>query len=96
MCDRHDGWTVFYEVYGQNAGIYLDLGLTLFKIGEEARIPSKPFSLKKTTAGNYVVFIIKLKEKAVPLRSFHRAKSVHFFRVQEISDAWLESKNTKE
>jgi len=37
MCDHYDGWTAFYEIQQQNAEMYLDLGLTLYKLGEDAR-----------------------------------------------------------
>lgn len=46
MCDRNDGWTVFYEVNRTNLPIYIDLGLTLLKLGEEARVSLSNFSLE--------------------------------------------------
>ena len=46
LCDRYGGWTVFYEVGTENLSVYLDLGLTLFKIGEEARVRLETFSLE--------------------------------------------------
>jgi len=46
LCDLHAGWTVFYEVQKQNLHLYLDLGLTLLKIGEEARVDLSDFSLE--------------------------------------------------
>ena len=45
LCDLHAGWPVFYEVQRQNLHFYLDLGLTLLKIGEEARVKLDDFSL---------------------------------------------------
>ena len=35
LADRHGGWTVFYEVSGDHLPLYIDLGLTLLKVGEE-------------------------------------------------------------
>lgn len=46
MCDRHDGWTVFYEINRRNLHVYIDLGLTLLKLGEEARVSLPGFSLE--------------------------------------------------
>ena len=43
--DRHGGWPVFYEVSARHLPIYIDLGLTLFKLGEEAIIELPAFSL---------------------------------------------------
>ncbi|MGC8495515.1 MAG: bifunctional lysylphosphatidylglycerol flippase/synthetase MprF, partial [Syntrophobacteraceae bacterium] len=45
LCDRYGGWTVFYEVGAANLSVYLDVGLTLFKIGEQARVALEDFSL---------------------------------------------------
>src|SRR5205823_5359531 len=36
--DEHGGWTVFYQVSVDHLPLYIDLGLTLLKLGEEARV----------------------------------------------------------
>ncbi len=46
LSDRHAGWTVFYEVGADNLPLYLDLGLSLLKLGEEARVPLATFTLE--------------------------------------------------
>src|SRR5258708_8543806 len=46
LCDLHAGWPVFYEVQRQNMHLYLDLGLTLLKIGEQGRVALEGFSLE--------------------------------------------------
>lgn len=46
LADEHGGRTVFYEVSGEGLALYLDLGLTLTKLGEEARVPLAGFSLE--------------------------------------------------
>jgi len=46
-CDRYDGWPVFYEVGTKKLNLYLDIGLTLLKLGEEARVPLEKFSLRR-------------------------------------------------
>ncbi len=43
--DRHGGWTVFYEVGTRFLPLYIDLGLTLLKIGEEAVIDLEAWSM---------------------------------------------------
>jgi phosphatidylglycerol lysyltransferase len=45
LSDRHGGWTVFYEVGPEHLPLYLDLGLELRKLGEEARVSLDAFSL---------------------------------------------------
>ena len=46
LADRHGGWTVFYEVSGKQLSLYIDLGLTLLKVGEEAVVALVDFSLE--------------------------------------------------
>ena len=51
LCDRHGGWTVFYEVGAENLPLYLDLGLSLLKLGEEARVPLDDVLARRRTRG---------------------------------------------
>jgi phosphatidylglycerol lysyltransferase len=46
LADRHGGWTVFYQVGKEDLPLYVDLGLTLVKVGEEACVPLRGFSLE--------------------------------------------------
>jgi uncharacterized membrane protein YbhN (UPF0104 family) len=46
LSDRHGGWTVFYEISKAYLPLYLDLGLSLLKLGEHARVPLMTFSLE--------------------------------------------------
>jgi phosphatidylglycerol lysyltransferase len=46
MCDRAGGWPVFYQVSGHSLHLYVDLGLSLIKLGEEARVPLPGFTLE--------------------------------------------------
>jgi phosphatidylglycerol lysyltransferase len=45
-CDRHGAWPVFFEVGAANLDLYLDLGLALTKLGEEARVELAQFDLR--------------------------------------------------
>jgi phosphatidylglycerol lysyltransferase len=45
LCDRYGGWPVFYLVDAEGLSLYVDLGLTLLKVGEDARVPLERFSL---------------------------------------------------
>ena len=46
LADRHRGFCCFYEVTHHHLPRYLDLGLTLRKVGEEAVVPLERFSLE--------------------------------------------------
>jgi phosphatidylglycerol lysyltransferase len=46
LADLADGWSVFYQVRPENLPLYLDLGLSLVKVGEEARVALADFTLE--------------------------------------------------
>jgi phosphatidylglycerol lysyltransferase len=46
LADRFDALPVFYQVREENLTLYLDQGLVLLKLGEEARVPLGQFSLE--------------------------------------------------
>ncbi|MGC3982584.1 MAG: bifunctional lysylphosphatidylglycerol flippase/synthetase MprF [Steroidobacteraceae bacterium] len=46
LSDEHGGWTVFYQVTPEFLPLYVDLGLALLKLGEEARIRLPEFTLE--------------------------------------------------
>jgi phosphatidylglycerol lysyltransferase len=46
LCDRYDGRPAFYEVSDQSLPIYIDMGLTLSKLGEEGVVPLQDFTLE--------------------------------------------------
>jgi phosphatidylglycerol lysyltransferase len=45
LSDRAGAWSVFYQVSPEQLPIYIDAGLALTKLGEEARVPLATFSL---------------------------------------------------
>ena len=95
--DRHGGWPVFYEVSARPLPIYIDLGLTLFKLGEEAIIPLCDFSLE----GGSRKALRRTRKDAVKAGATFEmipANETHNFvpHLKEISDEWLAAKHTKE
>ena len=46
LCEQHGGWPAFYQVSQETLPLYIDLGLTLTKLGEEARVPLSSFALE--------------------------------------------------
>ena len=45
LADQAGAWPVFYEVGADQLALYIDLGLTLSKLGEEATVPLASFTL---------------------------------------------------
>lgn len=97
MVDRHDGLTIFHQVTKNHLHLYLDLGLTVLKLGEEALVPLHDFSLEGHA------------RKALRQVQRHVLREGGTFEVvpreqvpalmpqlREVSDAWLAEKDTHE
>lgn len=97
LCDQHGGWPVFYEVGPETLPLYIDLGLTLLKLGEEARVDLTAFSLKGDMGKNHRHAINRL-EKAdctFEILSLDQAPAI-LAELRAVSDAWLAAKRTRE
>jgi len=97
LADRHGARTVFYEVGSARLPLYVDLGLTLLKLGEEARVPLASFDLEGPARAR----LRRSHRQAV--REGCRFEIVPAPQVdailpelQQISDAWLAEKSTRE
>ncbi|HZE07648.1 MAG TPA: bifunctional lysylphosphatidylglycerol flippase/synthetase MprF [Gemmatimonadaceae bacterium] len=95
--DRHGGWPVFYEVSAKHLPIYIDLGLTLLKLGEEAIIPLPEFSLdggsrKALRRTRKDACKAGVRFEMIPPES----TPVFLPVLKDISDEWLGTKHTKE
>ena len=95
-CDRYDGWPVFYQVDKEFLSLYLDQGLAVLKIGEEARIPLSQFSLDgkhKSLRSNRN----KLQKSGFSFEVISKSETASILpRLKIISDDWLASKNASE
>jgi phosphatidylglycerol lysyltransferase len=97
LCDRHYAWPVFYEVGKENLYLYIELGLTPLKIGEEASVPLMRFSLEDKGRKNLrYAHARAMREGAV--FSVVPAADVTLLlpELRAISDSWLAAKNTRE
>jgi phosphatidylglycerol lysyltransferase len=97
QADRYGAKAVFYQASAEWLPSYLDLGLSLFKLGEEARVDLSAFSLQgkkhdaQRSARNkfgklnfqFEILSGSAVEAALP-------------ELRRISDAWLTSKNSRE
>jgi phosphatidylglycerol lysyltransferase len=97
ICDRHGGWTVFYEVGSEKLPFYLDLGLTLMKLGEEGRVSLEKFSLEGSSRKGLRYTYHKLEREGCTFEIIQKEQIVsHLPELKGISDAWLKEKNTRE
>ena len=97
LCDLHAGWPVFYQVSRSALHLYLDLGLTLLKIGEEARVRLEDFSLEGGSRKWMRKMLRRVEEEgcAFEIVPQVRVESV-LPEMRAISDAWLAEKKTRE
>ena len=97
QCERAGGWPVFYQVSPADLDMYLEVGMNLLKIGEEARVRLEAFNLdgksKKTLRGT----INRLSRDGLRLEIVPAHEVAPLLpRLKEISDAWLRDKNARE
>jgi phosphatidylglycerol lysyltransferase len=97
LVDRHAGWTCFYQVSERNLHMYVDIGLTLVKLGEEARVPLAAFSLEGRNRKKLRHAFRRCQEEGCVLEVIP-AEQVRAClpELERISDEWLRSKNTRE
>jgi phosphatidylglycerol lysyltransferase len=97
MCDRYDGWPVFYEVGQEYLSLYLDLGLTLLKLGEEGRVPLGAFSLEGSVRRGLRQVNNRLEKQGCTFEVIPAPGIPPLLpELQAISDAWLAEKHTRE
>lgn len=97
MADRHGGRAIFYQVDAENLHLYLDLGLTAMKLGEEGVVSLAGFSLEggarrelrqaRHRAQNDGLSFEVVPPTAVPAL---------IDELRQVSDAWLAEKRTRE
>ena len=95
--DRYHGWSVFYEVSTDLLNVYLDLGLSFFKLGEEARVNLINFSLEGGGRKDMRHIVRKLEKEGYIFQIASRQDIPPLLpELKTISDAWLREKNTAE
>jgi len=97
MADSHGGWTVFYQVDPDKLTHYLDLGLSLTKLGEEARIDLTLFTLEGHAAKQMRHWHRKPQSEGCTFQIVDAGEAQALYpELRAISTAWLELKNVRE
>jgi phosphatidylglycerol lysyltransferase len=97
QADRHGAKAVFYKVSTELLPNCLDLGLSLFKLGEEARVNLSTFSLQGKPLDAQRNRRNKFNKMGYYLEILAgHAVDAALPRLREISDAWLSNKQTRE
>jgi phosphatidylglycerol lysyltransferase len=97
LCDRHDGWPVFFEVGMENVDLYLDLGLTLTKLGEEARVDLSHFDLAGAARAHLRQAHARVQRLGCRFEIIVREAVPSVLpQLAQVSEAWLANKTTRE
>ncbi|MFC5579949.1 bifunctional lysylphosphatidylglycerol flippase/synthetase MprF [Rhodanobacter terrae] len=97
QCERAGGWPVFYQVSPADLDLYLEVGMNLLKIGEEARVRLDTFNLDGKSKKVLRNTVNKLTRDGLWLEIVPaEAVAPLLPRLKEISDAWLRDKNVRE
>lgn len=97
LCDRHGAWSVFYEVPAASMPIYVDMGLALFKLGEEARVPLSTFGLEGSARADLRQAHRRGQREGASFEIVNApAGSALLAELRGVSDAWLAEKTAAE
>jgi phosphatidylglycerol lysyltransferase len=97
QCERAGGWPVFYQVSPADLDLYLEVGLTLLKVGEEARVRLATFNLDGKSRKVLRNTVNRLSREGLRLEVVPaEAVAPLLPRLREISDAWLRDKRVRE
>jgi phosphatidylglycerol lysyltransferase len=95
--DKVAAQVAFYETGKEHIPLYLDLGLSLIKLGQQAQLPLVSFGLEGKKRQNFRSAINKINRAGFHFEVIEAAQVEPILPdLQRISDAWLEEKNTKE
>ncbi len=97
LCEHYGVRSIFYQIGPENLPYYIDLGLTLVKLGEIARVPLVTFGLegpdnKKFRHAHERAIKSGCSFEIVPVESV----PLIFPQLRAISDSWLADKKTRE
>ena len=96
-CDVMAVSPVFYQVKPENLSLYIDLGLNLSKLGEEARVALDTFSLEGAVRADLRQTHRRAARDGAQFEIVPSANLAAVLpELRAVSDAWLAAKNTAE
>lgn len=97
LADQHGGWPVFYQASVARLPTYLDLGLSLLKLGEEARVDLATFSLEGKAGYEWRYVDRKATKEGLEVIVVPAAEAVALYpEFKQVSDDWMHSKKSGE
>ncbi|NJD18178.1 MAG: bifunctional lysylphosphatidylglycerol flippase/synthetase MprF, partial [Gemmatimonadetes bacterium] len=94
---RHGGLPVFYQVRPEFLPLYVDQGLTLLKLGEEAVVDPRAFSLEGGHRSGMRKTLRRVEREGGTFEILERdTVAAEMPRLRQVSDAWLREKSARE
>lgn len=95
--NRQGAEVAFYQVSKNRLPLFLDMGLILVKMGEEARVPLETFGLEGGKRSGLRQTQKRFAKLGIEFEVLERDQvATHIKALKQISDAWLEQKKAKE
>lgn len=97
QCERAGGWPVFYQVNPRDLDLYLEVGMSLLKVGEEARVRLDAFNLDGKSKKSLRNIVSKLHRDGLRLEIVAQERVPALLpRLKPVSEAWLRDKRVRE
>lgn len=97
LCDQYNGRTIFYQVDTENMALYVDMGLVLLKLGEEALVPLEGFSLQGSARAELRQIYRRVQRDGATFEVVEPTQvAASIPQLKSVSDQWLQAKNTRE
>ncbi len=95
--DQHAGRPVFYQVSARLMPLMVDLGMQLFKLGEEAHVSLEAFTLEGPTGRDHRQVVRRVEKTGASFEIVAAALLPTIMdELQNVSDAWINDKNARE
>lgn len=97
LVDRHHGRPVFYQVSDRVLPLYIDLGLSLSKLGEDGRVALDRFSLRGPQRADFRQAVNRAKRVGAVFEVVPRTEVPGMIAdLRRVSDRWLAEKAVAE
>ena len=97
LCHEHAGRPVFYEVGCEHLSLYLDLGLNLLKLGEDARVDLSAFTIEGGARSALRAAKNRAERGGASFELLPAERAAGLLpELREVSDAWLAGKRARE
>jgi phosphatidylglycerol lysyltransferase len=95
--DKHAGWPVFYQVSPAHLPLYLDGGLSLVKLGEEAKVDLSTFTTEGRAGRDFRNALNRAKRDGLEFAVIPKDEvPCHLDELKAVSDAWLAERGSGE